>query len=75
MDKKLGVVPFSYRCAKSNLTKNGERLASYGCVGGGIGGDEKNIAVYVNESRRVANYQDLSNEKNDKFNLNCTITK
>lgn len=74
MDKNVSVAPLAYLCSKSTLTNNGDKLAAYGCTGGGMG-DDKKIAVYVNESKGIANFQDLDNEDNDKSNLACEIIK
>jgi hypothetical protein len=70
MDKNVSLLPLAYICEKSILTHNGDQLAAYACVGGGMEG-EKNIVVYVNESKGMANFQDLENEDNDRSALKC----
>lgn len=74
LDKSVSVVPLAYLCEKSTLTNDGDKLAVYGCVGGGMNEDKK-IAVYVNESKGVASVQDLDNDGNDRSNLKCEIAK
>ena len=74
LDKSVSPAPLSYVCEKSSMTDNQEQLAAYACLGGGFG-EEKPVAVYVNESQGLANFQDLSDESKDKSDLNCEISR
>jgi|GEM_PF-3933675 hypothetical protein len=75
LDKKASVAPASYLCEKRTMVNDGDQMAAYGCVGGYMGAEDRKVAIYVNETDGLAEYQDLQDEDNDKSNIECEITK
>jgi hypothetical protein len=71
-DRRVSNIPKAYICQKSSMTNDGSQLSAYSCLGGGYN-QEAEIAIFVNETALLANYQDASNEDNDLEDLKCEI--
>ena len=71
-DRRISMIPKAYLCEKSSISNDGDLLEAYSCLGGGFN-EEKAIAIYVNETALLANFNDLEDESNDIENLNCEI--
>ena len=73
MDQAVSVAPLSYVCEKTALADT-QKVTLYRCVGGLVN-EEKQIAIYINETLKAGQYQDLSNENNERGHLSCVTQK